>query len=339
MLDYRHILAQKITIMKEYKFIVSRTDNIGDVVLTFPLLGVLKKEFPNCKIAFIGKNYTKEISEINQHIDEFINYSELEKLNLEEITNKLASFNADAIIHVYPNKTLAKAALKAKIPQRIGTSHRLFHLLTCNKLVRFTRKKSNLHEAVLNLKLLSPLLPGKTMPEEKELYQFYGIENKFQEPHDKKRIIFHTKSFGSAVDWKMDNYIKLAKKLDPNLCHIYFSGTEKESPLISPYIKELVEMGIASDMTGKFNLNDFIKFIGSCDALVACSTGPLHIASSLGITALGLYSSHRPIDPGRWAPIGKQAHYIVANDGKLPGPSINEVSSEEVFQKLKTLIF
>lgn len=323
--------------MKEYKFIVSRTDNIGDVVLTFPLLGVLKKEFPNCKIAFIGKSYTKEISAINQNIDEFINFSELEKLRIDEIATKLKSFEADAIIHVYPNKLLAKAARKAKIPQRIGTSHRLFHLLTCNKLVRFTRKKSNLHEAVLNLKLLAPLLSDKAMPAKDELYKFYGIENNFKAPQDKKKIIFHTKSFGSAVDWKIEHYKELAKKFDPNLYHIYFSGTEKESPLISPYIKELVEEGIATDMTGKFNLEEFIKFIGSCDALVACSTGPLHIASSLGIAALGLYSSHRPIDPARWAPIGENAHYIEANDGNHPSPSINEIGPEEVFQKLISL--
>ena len=32
--------------------IISRTDNIGDVVLTLPLAGILKENFPKAKVYF-----------------------------------------------------------------------------------------------------------------------------------------------------------------------------------------------------------------------------------------------------------------------------------------------
>ncbi len=35
--------------------IISRTDSIGDVVLTLPVAAVLKKYFPEIKIGFMGK--------------------------------------------------------------------------------------------------------------------------------------------------------------------------------------------------------------------------------------------------------------------------------------------
>jgi ADP-heptose:LPS heptosyltransferase len=48
-----------------------------------------------------------------------------------------------------------------------------------------------------------------------------------------------------------------------------------------------------------------------CDVLVAASTGPLHIAAALGVKAIGLFAPMRPIHPGRWAPVGKDAHFVV----------------------------
>jgi ADP-heptose:LPS heptosyltransferase len=67
------------------------------------------------------------------------------------------------------------------------------------------------------------------------------------------------------------------------------------------------------DVTGRFSLEEFVGFLGSVDGLVACSTGPLHIASALGKVAIGIYPPYRPIHPGRWRPLGVNAHVITAN--------------------------
>ena len=40
---------------------ISRTDSIGDVVLTLPICVWLKKHFPEIKIIFIGSTYTLPI--------------------------------------------------------------------------------------------------------------------------------------------------------------------------------------------------------------------------------------------------------------------------------------
>jgi ADP-heptose:LPS heptosyltransferase len=67
------------------------------------------------------------------------------------------------------------------------------------------------------------------------------------------------------------------------------------------------------DITGKMSLPQFIAFIHKANYLVAASTGPLHIASSLGIGAIGIYPPIRPMHPGRWKPIGKNAKALVVN--------------------------
>lgn len=323
------------------RIILSRTDNIGDVILSFPTAGFLKQCLKEVEIIFIGKNYTKELVEFNKNIHQFLNYSELETRSVTEIANVLRELNVDAIVHLYPNKKLALAAKQAGIKLRVGTGHRTFHLLTCNKKVWFSRKKSDLHEAQLNFRLLGPIVGKKIVPQLSSIPKWYGIkppEQNFPELSAKFNIIFHTKSFGSAVDWELNNYIELASILKELPIHIYFTGTEKESELITPYIQELVQAGIASDVTGKYNLKEFISFINQADALVACSTGPLHIASSLGKLTLGLYSSRRPIHPGRWAPVGEKAQTLTAQDAEDKVPNINRVTPQQVANEIKKWI-
>ena len=137
--------------------ILSRTDSLGDVMLSLPMAGAIKKHNANIKVIFLGRTYSKPLIETSEFIDEFINFDELLKENESTQLNIFRNLNTDAIIHVFPNKEIAKLAKKANIPLRIGTSHRHFHLFTCNNLLKIGRKNSNLHEAQLNLKLLRPL--------------------------------------------------------------------------------------------------------------------------------------------------------------------------------------
>lgn len=298
----------------EYKTImISRTDSIGDVVLTLPLAGVIKKFYPNSKIIFLGKTYTKPVVALSEHIDEFINWDELQKTS--NPVDELKKFNADVFIHVFPNKEIAKMVKAANIPLRIGTFGRLHHILTCNKKILFTRKKSELHESQLNLKLLSPL--GITQHFElNDLTSFYGFskiptlkpELKNIIDNNRKNIILHPKSKGSAKEWGLDNYLQLAELLPKDQFKVFISGTEEEGKLIGNTFK--FDENIVS-LIGKLSLTDFIAFIANTNGLVAASTGPLHIAAALNKKAIGLYSPKRPIHPGRWKPVGQHAQAVV----------------------------
>ena len=50
-------------------FLLSRTDSIGDVVLTLPMCGWLKQHIPGARIIFLGKTYTKAIIECCPDVD------------------------------------------------------------------------------------------------------------------------------------------------------------------------------------------------------------------------------------------------------------------------------
>lgn len=300
------------------RIIISRTDAIGDVILTLPLCGLIKKYFPNAEIVFLGNTYTQPVISCCEHIDVFLNSDDLMELTDDDISKRLSALDADAIIHVFPNRRIATLAKKAGIPVRIGTRNRFFHWGTVNRLVRLSRKNSDLHEAQLNCQLLSGL-GIKRCPDLKELSAFTGftkIQDKAsdilkQADKNKVNVILHPKSNASAREWSLDNFEALINLLHPETFRIFISGTTKEQAQLSGWMKGLPNNVI--DITGKLSLDEFITFISKADYLVAASTGPLHIAAAAGIGAIGIYPPLRPMHPGRWQPIGKKAKVASVN--------------------------
>lgn len=320
--------------------VISRTDSIGDVILTLPLCAWLKKQFPSVKIIFFSKSYTLEVLRCYPYIDEVICFDQWSEFSFEQQKKLLLELKIHAFIHVFPNKELAKLAKAAKIPFRVGTSHRIFHLLTCNIRPNFTRKNADFHEAQLNFELLRSF----GLQELPSLDELVGLLKDFTPQKavnltleevlktERKKIVLHSKSQGSAVEWPIEKYIELANKLVNEDFIIYFSGTEKEG---LQFRNQLPSNPYIIDISGKSSLGELITFISRCDALVACSTGPLHIAAVLGIKAIGLYTDLRPMHPGRWAPLGEKSIALTMKGSTEPQlQDIVNIKVDDVIQMI-----
>lgn len=318
-----------------HTIIISRTDGIGDVILTLPLAGVLKERYPDCKIVFLCASYTSPIVRCCAHVDRVIDWSVLEKEPEERQIAVVKEIRADTILHVFPRKNIARLAWRAGIPRRTGTSHRLYHLLYCNDLVSLGRKNSALHEAQLNILLAKRLLPG-IPPFPAQLYQYYGLTNisplsdeirRYLNPA-KRNLILHTKSRGSAVEWSMSQWKEFISLLPPEYYNVLLTGTAEEGQLISSFLRDFPHV---TDITGRLTLEELIALIHTADGLIAASTGPLHIAAALGKPVVGLFSDKRPVHAGRWAPLGERAMYL---EGKVDEQGILCIKPESVFKRV-----
>ena len=336
--------------MNRKRIIISRTDSIGDVILTLPLAGILKKEFPGCYLIFLGRTYTKDIIASCEHIDEFADWDAIAALNSSQALEAFHKLNAECIIHVFPRKEIASLAKKADIKVRIGTKNRTYHWLTCNKLVKLSRKNSNLHESQLNLKLLTPFninidVSLDEMPQYYGFTKVKGLSDAILSliEKDKFNLILHPKSKGSAREWGLDNFAKLIEILPKDKFKIFITGTAAEADLMQDQILARYKAEVI-DLTSKLDLLQLIAFINEADGLIAASTGPLHIAAALGKHALGIYPPIRPMHPGRWAAVGLNAFCFVldkecsdcrkSSDCKC----MHAISPEMVKQKLESLI-
>jgi ADP-heptose:LPS heptosyltransferase len=292
------------------KILISRTDAIGDVCLTLPVCQALEAAFPNCELTYLCRSYTRAVVACFEPIDQVLLLEELQQLGDQARNKMLVQY--DVVLHLFPNQIVAKWCKQARIPLRIGTAHRFFHLFTCNSRPRFSRKRSALHEAQLNFKLLAPLgitvIPTIMEINQKLNFKVSGLPFELVQNNWSKVILLHPKSNGSGVEYPIEKYVSLSESLVESGYQVYFTGTEKEGACFRAQIP--VHPNI-SDATGKWDLQTFIYIISKAKALVACSTGPYHIAGLCGIRAVGLFASRKPIHPGRWAALGKGATALV----------------------------
>lgn len=325
------------------RIIISRTDSIGDVMLTLPVCKWLKDNNPGVEVIFLGKGYTKSVVEHYSLVDRFVDWNDIKDLSDKEAVEKLRALNADVILHIFPVKAIARLAKKASIEMRIGTSHRIFHFLTCNYKVNFTRKGSDLHESQLNHELLRPL-GLKELPEQNEIIvasKFLNIPDVLL-PEELQKVngftILHPKSQGSAKEWPIEKYMTLASELASDGKAVIFTGTKDEGDQFRHLIPT---HDLIIDSTGKLSLEQLMVLISKADNLVACSTGPLHIAGYYSVNTIGLFSPKRPIHPGRWKAIGENVTILVSDEAcpncrkGLDCNCILDITVDAVKQKLK----
>lgn len=301
-------------------FLVSRTDAIGDVVLTLPVCGWLKQHRPGCRVVLFGRAYTAAVAAACPWVDEFVDIDALFQLPEIEQIVRISSYDAAAVVHVFPNKQLARLTQKAAVPLRIGTRNRFFHWFTCNRLVALSRRNSPLHEAQLNLQLLAPLgyAQALSLVDVAALVQLEAVvplAPNFQQllaarQPGQLNVVLHPRSRGSAREWGLPHFGQLARLLHAAGHRVFITGTAAEGEELAAWLRENADF-ITADLTGQLALPEFIALIAAADGLVAGSTGPLHLAAALGRHALGLYPPIRPMHPGRWGPLGPRASYLV----------------------------
>ena len=302
---------------------IARTDSIGDVIVTLPLCGFIKKHSPNTRIVFIGRSYTQAIVEACPYVDEFLNFDKHAESNL----------NVDACVFAFPDGEVMKWVKAQGVKKRIATGSRIASWKFSNNRVFFSRKNSDLHESQLNFYLLRPF-GVEDIPSLEEIRLWHVLKPQVESPiqlePNKRSVVFHMLSKGSALNWSLHQYQELASLLPPADFNIYITGTEEEGVRIR---KDFRFDSHIIDLSGKLSLPQLIAFISSCETLLAASTGPLHIASAVGIRAIGLYPSKRPMHPRRWMPLGANATYL--EDGVVDETAVLNISAEEVARHIK----
>jgi len=290
------------------RILVTRTDNIGDVVLTLPVAGWLKQRYPNVHITFLVRRYAADTVAQCRNVDAVVALEEL-----PDLAQHMRDAAYDTVLLAFPVRRIAMAARRARIARRIGTSHRFYHWFACNELVHFSRVKSQAHEAQLNFELLRPL-GLREIPSLQQVWPLYGLQAPASARVDALlgeqgfHLVLHTKSNGNGREWPLAHYTELARLLQavPGVT-IWLTGSAAEGELLAQQAPELLRLPHVNNVCGKLDLRELLALIGRADGLVASGTGPLHLAAALGRNTLGLFPPIKPIDIARWGALGERA--------------------------------
>ncbi len=289
--------------------LIVRNDRIGDVVLSLPLAGLIKKHYPDCKITFLLRNYTKDIANGHPNIDEVIILKEDNgRIPVWKNVNQLKKGLFDASIIVYPTFITALIIFLARVKFRVGSGYRWYSFLF-NKKVFEHRKYAEKHELEYNVNLLKVFGIEESISTKNVLYDIHINKTSMEKvdkiltdsgvEFEKKIIIVHPGSGGSAIDLPIEKFSVLVNNLSLlDEANIIITGNEDEKNICSTISANTN----AIDLSGKFNLSEIICLISLSEIFISNSTGPIHIAAALGISTVGFYPKIRACSPERWGP-------------------------------------
>jgi len=336
------------------RILLVRTDRLGDVILTLPLLPLLRKSFPDAYVALLLRRYTGAIVEGNPYVDEFLWYDDGQHLiQFRAMVQTIREKRFDAVIVVYPTIRLAWLMFRAGVPLRVGTGYRYYSILF-NRKVWEHRRDAKRHEVEYNLTLLNELncrIDGKPeffikIPTQVES-RVKNVLLSSSKGSITPIVIIHPGTGGSAREWSAPDFGRLAARLVADGVQVFITGVQGEEQKISEVLS--ASDGKAISLVGRFDLKELAALIRSASLFVSNSTGPLHLAVAVGTPVVGLYPQHAAMSAKRWGPYTGRNRVLVpkkpidcsecVRKKGEPCSCMATISVEEVYQAACSLLY
>lgn len=288
------------------KIIISRTDKIGDLILSIPSFFMAKKMYPEAEIILLVRKYNYEIVKNLPFVDRVYRIDDFRQ---EELLEKIKYFNADIFVALYNDSFIAKLAKASKAKKRIGPISKLSSIFAFNKGVYQKRSKSIKNEADYNLDLIKKIDPQRfdeVFEIKTDIYledENRNIAKLFFESRNigAKSLVVNPFMGGSAKNITDDEYISLLQKIYDRVegmdiiitCHI--SEEERGQKLISGINRERVHL-----FANGGSLLNLAGIIERGKVYFGGSTGPTHIAGALKKDIVAIYPNKKTQSPTRW---------------------------------------
>lgn len=302
------------------KILVIRNDKLGDFMLAWPALSLLKKQYPDSIITVLISSYTKPVAEICPWIDNIIT-DDIHKgtiYDARHLAVLIKKFDFDASISLYSEMRTALALWLARVPERYGPATKLAQIFLNKKMIQ-KRSLSLKPEYEYNtdlaryfisangdkaITLQNPPFLEFEQQEITPLKQSYLSEHNIDS--DTKLVFIHAGSGGSAINLTLHQFAELARKIAKiNKAHFVITAGPDELRTARQLSELLSDINYdVYHSTG--GLVNFSKFISICDLFISGSTGPLHIAGALNVPTAAFYPARRSATPLRWQTINDE---------------------------------
>lgn len=309
------------------RILITRTDRIGDVVLSTPVFSALRKHFPNAYMAALIASANRDLVEGNPNLDEVILYEKNGQhkswLQTFLFARRLKSKRFDAVVNLHANNRIHWVSFIAGIPMRIGYRKKNNFLLT--HTLPDLKWKGERHESEYNFDLLRFL--GVPIPEKIEpfvplrpVYKFQLeqiLKNEHLSPGEPYIVIHPSASCPSRL-WRAQRYAQVAEILSKrwNVRVVLVAGgggDQMFTDRVSSFMKNK-----PINLAGKLSLGMLAWLLKESRLLISNDTGPMHMAGALNIHLVAIFGRNQPgLGPTRWKPLGTRSSYVQKDVGCL----------------------
>ena len=251
--------------------IIQAKMGVGDMIIYLPYIHAISKKYKRSVSVLVkDSSRAKELLAEDNHINEIIN---LEK-NMDgmkgifKLSKELKKRNFDKIF-------IFNSSLRYNLIARLTGIKSIYQY-------PLFRSKDNI---VLSAKIFTEDVTNEVVSTEPNL-----IIKKTDNNLDRnfKHICLGVSASGPTKRWDINNYIKLAEKINEKIkCKFYLAGGKNDIDLINKFKNSSV--GKNSLSFEKMNIKETLQYISDCDLYIGNDTGWAHISVALNVRALTIF--------------------------------------------------
>lgn len=313
------------------RILIIRTDRMGDVVLSTPVIRALRNAYPHSYLGMMVRPEHRELVEGNPALNTVILYDKngAEKgwAGTLRFARKLKEHRFDTALILHSTNRVILVSWLAGIRRRIGYARRLGYLLT--QKIPYIKKEGNRHELEYNLDLLRligidpstgsgqggrELFVPVTLAREEKVAGFlrsHGIDG---QPF----VVLHPGASCPSKRWPARRFAavgdKLAKNSGAKVVVLSGPGEEREAQAVIAAMKQK-----AVPALGIFGLGETACLLKKARCLVSNDSGPVHLGTAVGAPVVSIFGRWGGgLSPARWGPTGPRSAVLHHDIGCRP---------------------
>ncbi len=311
------------------RILINRTDAIGDILLTLPMVELIKISYPQAKITILISERCKDL---------FIGHPSIDKVSLYKHQHSLwkrvkfswqlvSQDDYDYYFHVGGAHIPSFITWLKRVPIRGGVLAKVWEFLFLNRGIRQKRSKVEMHEAEYNISLLD--IAELSIPYDKSLREKHFLKIYLQQqeidqakeqldlqlqragmPTNQKLLFVHPGMSGHTLNWPSEKYASYISEMEKNYPGEFLyliSYTPSDDKYLTPLRGQIENdpslQGKVFYFDGSIKgLRNYMATLASASLFLGPSTGTTHIANALGVKVLAIFSPIRVQSAKRWGP-------------------------------------
>lgn len=336
-------LGQPESLPANPKILVIRRDNIGDLILTTPLVHALRRRFPKAWIGLLVNSYTAQVLDNNPDIDQVFVYTKVKHRGSASVWSaywstlrlifRLRWAGIDYAILASPAASskaqMFARRIKARTIVGFGDCASPGYGLTAGSA-------GALHEVgeVFRIARLFGIegLPPATMirVDDRKALSLSGVTNQKSQPSD-VLIGIHISARKISQRWPAEKFVELLRKLretGPNLRFALFWSPGAADNATHPgddvkaaqILQQLGDFPVAAFPTR--TLSDLFSGLARCETVICSDGGAMHAAAALGKPIVCFFGDS---DASKWHPWGVPYRLIQPRSKDVADIAVAEV--------------
>lgn len=270
------------------RILVITLSNVGDIILTTPVIRALKKEFPDARLDVMVGPQGKEIFEKDPAVFKLIIYDKhLPITEKRRLQLKLKKLKYDLVVDIRNTVfgLLIGPKYRTATIQKFPTS--MAH-----------RKKRHLHRLKsLGLENLDEESYIHIPKEDEEYITKVLKEEGVGEP----LVVISPGSKSHLKRWTVEGFAEISDRLIRECgAHVVLVGAPEDRETVDKIIKKMKNK--PHDLVGRTNIRQLAALLKRSGILITNDSAPLHLGCAVGTKVLAVFG---PTDPKKYGPTGE----------------------------------